>query len=138
MGYDLKPRNKIEGFHMGAFSWGWMLNAGVGLAIGTGNAIEPASYSYIPDKRGRSPQSNDGYYVSAKKAKLMSTIARGLVQVESFKNNEWDKLSPEKQKQMQEWNDKFKIYNMPVRKDFIEKTEDFAEWAEKSGGFWIY
>lgn len=139
MGYDLKPRNKkVDWFQMGAFSWGWMINAGVGLAINTGASIEPASYSYTPDSKGRSPQSNDGYYVNSKQAKLMSQIAKGLVHVESFKNKEWDNLTPEQQKQMEDFNSRSHIYNMPIRKDFIEKTIKFAEWAEKSGGFWIH
>lgn len=138
MGYDLKPRNKnLEWFSMGAFSWSWMLNAGVGLVIGTGNAIEPAQYSYVPDKKGASPQSNDGYYVTSKEAKTMAIVARGLVRVERFKADQWGKYSPEMQKEMQGWNGKYKTYNMPVRSDFIDKAEKFADWAEKSGGFWI-
>ena len=138
MGYDLKPRNKeLEWYSMGIFSWSWMLNKGVGLVIGTGYAIKPAQYSYIADKRGASPQSNDGYYVTSKQAKIMAVVARGLVSVEKFKVQQWNEYTPEIQKQMQDWNDKHKLYNMPVREDFINKVENFAEWAEKSGGFWI-
>ena len=138
MGYDLKPRNKeLEWFSMGVFSWSWMLGAGVGLVLGNGNSIEPAQYVYVPDKNGASPQSNDGYYVTSKQAKIMSVVAKGLVSVEKFKRAQWNGYSPERQQQMQEWNNRNKIYNMPVREDFIDKTERFAEWSEKSGGFWI-
>lgn len=138
MSYDLKPRNKnSEWFRMGAFSWMWMLDAGVGLVLGEGKGIEPASYRYIPDKKGASPCDNDGYYVTSKDAKLMSIVARGLVSVEKGKVDEWKNYTPEKQKNIEEWNTKHKIYNLPVREDFIEKAEKFAEWAEKSGGFWI-
>lgn len=139
MGFDLKPRNKeLEWLTIGAFSWPWMLDAGLGLVLGTGKAIKPAEYSYIPDKKGASPQSNDGYYVTSKQAKIMSVVAKGLVQVERFKSKQWNDLTAETQQDMREMNDKYKIYNLPVREDFIDKVEKFAEWSKKSGGFWIW
>ncbi len=138
MGYDLKPRNKdLDWFGMGAFSWSWMLNAGVGLVLGQGRGIKPGEYRYIPDKKGYSPCSNDGFCVTSKQSKIMAHVARGLVSVEKGKSDEWERMTEEERKQIEEWNTRHRMYNLPVRKDFIEKAEKFAEWAEKSGGFWI-
>ena len=139
MGYDLKPKNKeLEWFTMGAFSWSWMLDAGVGLVLGQGKGIKPATYRYIPDKKGASPCSNDGFHVTSKQAKIMAHVTRGLVSVERGKVEEWERMSEEERKQMEDWNVTRSIYNLPVRSDFIDKAEKFADWAEKSGGFRIY
>jgi len=139
MGYDLSSRNKEAGdFYMGAFSWSWMINAGVGLVIGTGPAKNPASYSYTPDAKGASPQTNDGYRVTAEQARMMAAAARGLVNVERFIAKEWEQMSEEDRKLDTEWNERSKIYRTPVRDDFIDKAAAFAEWAEKSGGFAIW
>jgi len=139
MGYNLIPRNKkLNKFYFESFSFDWMLDAGVGLVLGTGKSIEPASFRYIPDKKGRCPRYNDGFYVTSKQAKIMSVVAKGLVSVERGKWDEWNCLSEEKQKSMKEANNQYlHLYILPVREEFIEKVEKFTEWAEKSSGFKI-
>lgn len=139
MSYDLVPRNKeLEPLYFGAFSWSWMLRAGVGLVIGTGDSIVPASYRYMPDKRGRDPNSNDGFHVTSKQAKLMAEVAKGLLSVEYGKHKEYEEASAAERER---WDAPGSLgtglYHLPVRKDFLEKVERFVEWAPKSGGFWI-
>ncbi len=82
--------------------------------------------------------SNDGYYVSPKNAKIMAIVARGWVLVERGKRDEWEELSEEEQKRMEEWNKEFKTYKLPASGEFIDKVEAFANFAETSGGFRIY
>lgn len=139
MSYDLYPRKKeVDPVRYGVFMWPFiLLEIGVGLVIGAGNSIRPASYRYIADKRGASPMSNDGYYVSQKNAKLMAAVARGWSVVERGKRSEWEALSEEDQKRMEEWNKEFKTYDLPAHSETIEKVEKFAEFAIKSGGFRI-
>ena len=139
MGYDLKPRNKDIGwFHFGAFSWSWMLNAGVGLVIGYGKAKDPASFSYIPDKKGRCPGYNDGYYVCADLAWAMAHAANGLVVSQHRIRKEWAAMSEDERQKAMEWNKRHKIYQEPVREDFIDLVEKFVQWAQKSHGFGIF
>ena len=136
MGYDLIPRNKsIDPFYMGAFSWPWMLGAGVGLVIGTGKGIEPAQYYYAFDNLGRDPNCNDGFRVTASQARAMSLAAWGLVFVERAVHEDFAKLPEEERKRREDsWP---YIYRVPVREDFIEKAAEFAEFAERSSGFSI-
>lgn len=134
MGYDLYARNKeLEPYHFGAFSWSWMLQQGIGLILGTGPAMEPASYSWIGDKKGRDPNTSDGFFVTAAQARAMSMAATGLAKTKRFLNTQWEKLTPEEYKNYE----KVDIFKKPVREDFIEKVEKFAEWAKKSKGFAI-
>ena len=140
MGYDLSPRNKdLEGFYFGAFSWTWMLEAGVGLIIGTGKGIEPASYSYIPDKLGRDPNNNNGFRVTAEQSKAMALAAQGLAVTKGYINKQWEAMSKEKRERMEETNRETRdLYTPPIREDFIEKVNAFAIWAYKSHGFSIH
>ena len=139
MGFDLKPRNKnMDWFHMGAFSWSWMLNEGVGLVLGYGPARSPGSFSYVPDKKGRCPAYNDGYYVPADLARAMGLAALGLVASCRRIAKEWDELSEETRKRDLEWNEKHRIYKSPVRTDFVDKAENFGVWAQESKGFGVY
>jgi hypothetical protein len=136
--FDLYPRNReLEPFRFGSFSWSWMLEKGVGLVLKTGRSIEPGRYRYVPDKQGRDPNQNDGYYVNSKLAKMMAHVARGLASVERGKHDEWNKMTEGERSSIKEWNERLKIYNLPVREDWIEKVEKFADWADKSGGFKI-
>ncbi|MEK4193262.1 hypothetical protein [Paenibacillus sp. FSL L8-0323] len=140
MPYDLYPRKKdVERISYGVFFWPYiLLEIGVGLVIGAGNSIRPASYRYNPDKRGASPMSMDGYYVTKKNACLMAAVARGWASVERGKREEWESLSEEERTRMEEWNKDFvKTYSLPAALETIEKVEGFADFAEKSGGFRI-
>ena len=151
MGYDLKANNEgVEGFHFGAFSWGWMLGEGVGLIIGYGK-LDGAAYVYEPrevtyttaDGEAHTlmtdPCSNDGYPVDADEAMAMAHAAHGLVNVERAVARMHAELPPEEQARREALPllDRNKP-RMPVREDFIERVERFAEWAEKSGGFRVY
>ncbi|MGG1637207.1 hypothetical protein [Paenibacillus sp. NRS-1760] len=140
MSYDLCPRNKeMDSVRIGAFFWPFiLLEIGVGLVIGAGNSIRPASYRYIAGKKGGSPMSNDGYYVTQKNAKLMAAVAMGWSTVERGKRSEWESIDEEERARMEEWNKEFKTYNLPAHIETIEKVEKFAEFATKSGGFRIW
>lgn len=136
MGYSLYPRNKkLESMKFGAFSWSWMLDAGVGLPAGHMKGREPASFRYAPDKKGRCIMYNDGFRVDAFTAKAMAASARTVASAYRAINREWDELTPERRESQQRMPD---IYRLGVREDFIEKAEKFAEWAEKSQGFGVY
>ena len=139
MGFDLKPRNKKNGWlHLGAFTWSWMLSEGVGLIIGYGPSKNPASFSYIPDKKGRCPCYGDGYYVSADLAWAMGVAALSLVSGCRRVIKQWDELNPDDRKKEEEWNEKHRIYTTPVRVDFIDAAEKFGIWAQQSSGFGIH
>ncbi len=57
MGYDLRPRNKVAGdFQMGAFSWSWMMDNGVGLPVGYGPGFWHGSACYRVRPDGLMPQ----------------------------------------------------------------------------------
>lgn len=140
MGYDLKPRNKeLESFHFGAFSWSWMLDAGVGLVISTGRSAD-GGYSYAPDKRGASPRSCDGYYVTAEEANALGHAATGLASVETFIAEQWAALSDDERAKWEAANVEYRreLYRKPVRADFIKRAEEFGQWALRSHGFWIH
>lgn len=135
MSYTLRPRNKaIEPFRSGAFFWSWLLTEGVGLPIGCGRSIVPAMYRYTPDRLGRDPMSNDGFHVLAKQARVMATCARGLLNIERGKHDEYSRMSPEEQQRV---STNVSMYRMPVRSDWLEGVERFVTFAEQSGGFWI-
>lgn len=140
MAYDLRPRNKdISPISIGWPLWHYiLLETGIGLVIGVGNSIRPAQYRYIPANNGASPMSNDGYHVQKKDALLMAAVANGWVLVESGKRIEWEELSEEERKRMEEWNKEFKTYKLPASKELIENVAAFSNFAETSGGFRIY
>jgi len=67
---------------------------------------------------------------------MMAEAARGLVLVEKFKHDQWEKLPGEDQQRYKDYSNRH-LYNVPVREDFVEKAANFAEWADKSSGFKI-
>jgi hypothetical protein len=136
MGYDLRPRNKnLESFHFGAFSWAWMLEAGVGWIIGTGRGYKPAQYIEKARKDGKSVNTNDGAHVTAKEAKEMARFCRHLVRYQRMLSDFYGKESESERAEMERIGRA--LYNIPVRKDFVDMIDAFADWAEKSGGFWV-
>lgn len=138
MGYDLRARNKnVDDYHMGAFSWSWMINAGVGLPIGYGPGFTPGQYINVPRPDGKCIHYNDGAHVTAKEAKQMAQVARWIADHqdrlhEVFMRDETE----ESRKRM--YDDHSRIYNVPVRRDFVDKIRGFADFAEASGGFRVY
>lgn len=137
MGFDLRPRNKnLNTFTMGSFSYGWMMDSPVGWVVGYSKGITPTSYIAYVREDGCDLMSNDGGRVSAKEAKQMARMARLLAENQKQLHNHFDKLDEVTKKIYEE--NKDNRYHLPVRKDFIEKIEAFADFAEKSGGFRVY
>lgn len=150
MGFDFRSRRKgVDGFHLGAFSWPWMLAQGVGLPIGYTRGIVPGTHLYQgrhatgrvggePSVFSTSPIYNDGYPVSAKEAKQMAQLARWTADTEDSVWEEYDRLSDADKTAVDTQPYSSSTYRRPVRRDFIGKLRNFAEWAEKSGGFTIH
>lgn len=135
MGFDLRPRNKSAGIHsMGAFSWSWMLDAGVGLPVGYGPGSSPGSFVYRDRPDGRCVGYNDRARVTAAEAKQMAQVARWVADYQDDLYATFMKEPEENRKRMSDSH----IYKLPVRRDFVEKVRAFADWAEKSGGFRVY
>jgi hypothetical protein len=116
MGYDLKPREKdIDWFHFNIWGWGQLMRyVGCANAIGLKFSAD-GRYSYIPDKQGNSPMLNDGFYVSAQQARTMAKIARAWVAEYTHSA----------------------AYEMNMDRQWENKVLKFAEWAEKTRGFWV-
>jgi len=137
MGYDLRPRNKkVDGFSMGAFSWSWMLENGVGLPVGYGPGFAPAQFIYRARPDGLCIGYNDGARVTAAEAKEMAKVARWVADYQDDLYAQWMKEPEESRQRMQDNTNR--LYKCPVRRDFVEKVRAFAEWAEKSGGFTVH
>jgi hypothetical protein len=138
LGFDLKPRNKeIVWFHMGAFSWHWMLEAGVGLPFGYGRGVSPAQFVFTQRPDGKCIGYNDGARVTGNEARLMARLARFVAE---YQRNLWNiyERTPEKERERMKDPRWESLYNVPVRRDFIDLTEQFADWAEHSRGFRVY
>lgn len=134
MGYDLRPRNKAAGeFQMGAFSWCWMLDNGVGLPVGYGPGFSPGQFCYRARPDGLCIGHNDGARVTAAEAKDMARVARWLADYQDDLYALWMRGPEDRRKHMQD--DSSRLYKAPVRRDFVEKVRAFAAWAEASGGF---
>lgn len=138
MGFDLRARHKdVEECSFGAFSWPIMLDRGVGLPLGCGKGITPCQYVYRagPKDKG-SPYSNDGFRVTAKKAREMAQVACWLADYQDTLRGVYEQMPQERRDEMDK--DYSGTYTLPIRTDFVEKFRKFAEWAEKSGGFTIH
>lgn len=137
MGYTLKPRHRaVSDFDAGGFSWPWMLDAGVGLPLGYGKAFVPGQYVARNRKDGLCVSANDGARISASEAKQMAQIARWVADLQDSLYAEWEKMPASEQQRMRD--DRTRLYTLPVRRDFVEETRAFADWAEKSGGFRVW
>lgn len=137
MGFNLKPRNKDVGeFDFGAFSWPWMLEAGVGLPLGYGHGFMPGQFITRNRKDGLCIAYNDGARVSASEAKQMAQLASWVADLQDSLHAEWEKVPVSEQQRM--CDNRTHLYTLPARRDFVEKTRAFAKWAEKSGGFRVY
>lgn len=137
MGYDFKPKNKSAGwFNLGAFSFSWMLEAGAGLPLGFGKGLTPGMVVYKSRPDGMCIHTNDGAGVTAKEAKEMAKVLRWICDYQDLLNEIWTKQPEEDQRRMT--GDHTHLYNIPIRRDFVDKARAFADWAEKSGGFAIH
>ena len=152
MGYYLTPQNDDAGdFHFGAFSFHVLLEACGYLFSAIYNGGRWYCAFGIDSRMGdKYPMiiTNDGFAVTDEEAKIMARIARNYVAVQrtlpdenatdgmeskaEFKRDDVVKLmqkamhpaAPEK-------------WPVKIRTDFTNQFEEFADWAEKSGGFEI-
>jgi hypothetical protein len=140
MGFDLISRNKNAKNMSIGFMWDIMLKeTGMGYLLGYGSGVSPGSYVYNYEQAGRLPSLNDGFIVTSFDAKAMAKIARGYLFVTRFNNQIWDAMTEEERarKSTALANNKL-LYTQKKGDLFLKKLEDFAEFAEKSGGFRIY
>lgn len=118
MGYDLVARNKEAGdFYMGAFSFPIIIEACGSFfpCIRSPKKEHYGKWLWMPSKRMGYYEfpmimTNDGFKVTAAEAKVMARCARNYA---DLREDNW-------------------------REDFVEKFRDFADWAERSGGFRIW
>ena len=141
MSYDLVPKNKeVKEMSVGAFVWPIILQeTGMGYVLGYGEGRSPGSYVYKPDKRGASPASNDGYFVTSREAKMMAAVGRGFISVNRFINKEWDAMPEDKRKKDLEYktHEGKLLYKQPWHEDRLKQIENFCDFAEASKGFRI-
>lgn len=136
MSYDFTPRNKKAGpYCIGAFSWPHMLDAGLGLVLGTGEGFKPAEFIYIKRPDNLCVQYNDGARVSAKECKDLAKVARWIATIQDARIKQWYTVEPADRQRME--NDKLGLYKLPWHPDAVKKFRDFADWCEKAGGFRI-
>ena len=119
MGFDLLPRYPARAaspFHFNSAGWRDLMNGPVGAVIGTEPADEPK----------RSPRHNEGFYVTAANARMMAQIAREWITDENIQEERPERVSPSDN-----------VAGL-VFEPFDKQVAEFAAWAERSGGFWIY
>lgn len=126
MGYSFHPNNKdLETFEMGAFSWP-VLTEAFGSMFPFWHKGPKWYFVKDVDPRFNADYpaivANSGFAVTEEEARWMARMARNFVIVQKSLE-----LGGEI------WPD-----NMRVRDDFLDKYEQFADWAEKSGGFSIW
>src|SRR6185503_2298578 len=130
--YDLVPRRRGAGdFYLGAFAWPFLIER----AFGT---LYPVTYqgprwicAFGADPR--MPQgdgyprliSNDGFRVSADEARQMARCARNLCAIQRAV------AAAAAADPSEDWK------GVLFRSDWVVKFEQFADWAEGSGGFRI-
>jgi hypothetical protein len=137
MGFDLcAKKRKVEDFNFGAHGWHWMLGAGVGLPLGYGPGLKEGTFIY---REGKCIGANDGVFITSNEAKTMAMIARWVADYQDSLNYHFEKLSMGERLDMINEKDILKSnkYNPPVQNDLIECVRAFADWAERSGGFYI-
>ncbi len=144
MGYDFVPKNKAAGdYHIGAFSWPFMLEAGLGLVFGSGEGFKPGEFIYITRADGKCVNYNDGARVSREEAKELAKVARWIARIQEARIKQWAKVPSEERARMEQDNKlreskcMSNIYKLPWHPNAVQRFVQFAEWAEKSGGFTI-
>jgi hypothetical protein len=136
MGMDLLAKNrKVCDLHIFESDWKYMLQkTGAGYLFGYGAHIDPAMYIYETDKP---VCSNDGYEVSKTDALIMARLCRGYTSVKRFINKGWDEMDEYKREYYLEMNKKAPIVSFPVDERLLIMLDNFATFAECSGGFKI-
>jgi hypothetical protein len=145
MGYDFKPRNKSAGdYQLGAFSWPFMLEAGLGLVLGIGEGFRPGEFIYLRRPDDLCVEYNYGARVTALECRELARVARWIAAVQEARLKQWATVSKEEQDRMRSEADRrlnsgeSKLYKLPWHPDVIKRFRDFADWAERSGGFKIW
>lgn len=140
MGFDLIPRHSKAGdFHSNCWFWSWMLEAGVGLPVGHGKGVRPAQFVYKGRPDGCSLGYNDGARVTAKEAKQMAQMARWIADYQMTLKDIFEKESESTRESINKAQYPMNlIYNMPIGQEWVDKLREFADFAEKSGGFRVY
>lgn len=134
MGFDFTPKNKQAGdFQMGAFSWPWLLDAGVGLIVHIGPGPRVSQFIY-KERQGSCIRHNDGVSVTAKEAKLMAIIAARVADYQDMLREQFETLTEDEKRDANTPKWRY-LYVHPVREDFVKKAREFAKWAAESGGF---
>lgn len=121
------------------------MNAGMGLVYGYGPGIYPGTWvvsgTVAPDDPSQSLSCltlNDGFFVGAEKARAMAHQARLIVDYQRRLMQQWEGLTDEQRCDIEKNGMSRSIYNRPVRSDFVDRAEAFADWAGKSRGFYIW
>lgn len=129
----MSPNNqKSESFHFGAFSWLVLLEA---FGYLFPEVHRWGRYYYVKglDERHDSGTlgSNDGFPVTDEEAKIMARMARNFVAVQRSLPEQKEEVDIFTPAALQPWPRK-------VRSDSTSLFEEFAGWAERSGGFEIH
>lgn len=137
MGYDLSANNpELDDFHFGAFSWTVLLETFGSLfpsihKDGQFYVVLGADPRMPEGDQGSRLSSNDGFPVTDEEAKIMARMTRNyvLIQRSLDDTHKTDTTGPMPFKEP---------WPCKIRADWVDKYEQFADWAEKSGGFAIY
>lgn len=140
--FVLKPHQpKQPEFQLGALVWPWMLLEGVGLAIGVSRGLAPGSYNLADPERGSPLEEPNGFHVTAPQARAMALAARGLAKSQGPTLTVAGPLRALAEIDDQLVNvienaDHIRPLNRP--RGYFDILLEFATWAEKSGGFWVW
>lgn len=113
-----------------------MLDAGLGLVLGTGKGFRPSEFIYIRRPDNLCVSYNDGARVSAQECKDLAKVARWIAAIQNARLKQWETVKPADRQRMEA--DKSRLYDLPWHPDAVKKFTDFADWCEKAGGFRIY
>lgn len=158
MSYDLRPVNEEAGvFQFGGFSWAvvvqsWGFLFPYQTRDGKYFAVEmdedrqikvwneETDDGWIEDTT-RLPlvDSNDGFMVNADECPFIARCARNLAAWQRAVNTNEEVLKEVAEYEKPEYvRLGMKAWPKPMREDWIEKFEAFADWVERSGGFAIH
>ncbi len=155
MGYDLASKNN-GAFHFGAFSWPVLLEAcGYLWPFQSSGGQWYCAFGADPrmPKCDDYPRlmSNDVFEVTAEEALIMARMARNFVAVQrSLSEEKRDETVNSKEDGTYQKEDVTKAmirgmfggeagpWPRKIRTDFVDRFENFADWAEASGGFAVH
>ncbi|QDA30264.1 hypothetical protein [Paenibacillus polymyxa] len=138
MAYDLVPNNEMDNFRIGNFAWPALLEV-FGYLFPFQNHGAKWIYNPGTDKRFKEEHdypiilSNSGFRVTSAEAKIMARMTRNYVSVQrTLDDTHYNRDVPITAAVWEmKWPQKVHI-------DWLEQFEQFADWAERSGGFKVY